>query len=52
MNDHAGRESACRQEMGNNEFSRSGLIHPVAALVLDWVNDPPVQAVRLISVTY
>jgi len=20
MNDHAGRESACRQEMGNNKF--------------------------------
>ena len=25
MNDHAGRESACGREMGNNEFSRSGL---------------------------
>ena len=24
-NDHAGRESACGREMGNNEFSRSGL---------------------------
>ena len=26
MNDHAARKSACRREMGNNEFSRSGLI--------------------------
>ena len=26
MNDHAGRKSACRQEMGNNEFCWSGLI--------------------------
>ena len=26
MNDHVGRESACGQEMGNNEFSWSGLI--------------------------
>ena len=25
MNDHAGRESACGREMGNNEFSWSGL---------------------------
>ena len=24
-NDHAGRESACGWEMGNNEFSRSSL---------------------------
>ena len=25
MNDHAGRESTCGREMGNNEFSWSGL---------------------------
>ena len=25
MNDHAGRESACGREMGNNEFSWNGL---------------------------
>jgi len=25
MNDHAGRKSACEEEMGNNEFSWSGL---------------------------
>ena len=25
MNDHVGRKSACGQEMGNNEFSWSGL---------------------------
>ena len=25
MNDHVGRESACGREMGNNEFSWSGL---------------------------
>ena len=27
MNDHAGRESTCGWEMGNNEFSRSGLTY-------------------------
>ena len=26
MNNHVGRESACGQEMGNNEFSWSGLV--------------------------
>ena len=26
MNDHVGRKFSCGQEMGNNEFSWSGLI--------------------------
>ena len=37
MNDHAGRESSCGREMGNNEFSWSGLtiLHDEYRSVLD-----------------
>jgi len=40
MDDHAGRKSTCGREMGNNEFSWSGLIRyrPVVRVICDVVS--------------